>query len=217
MFKDDIENKLKEKLAPSAIRMRQAFGEGNKMLSYLEGWYVQAELNRVFGHGGWSQEVKELKEVASYTVDKNGKTNNVVIWHAVVQITILHGETWVTREDVGVGVGEGMNMAAITEKTIKEAVTDGMKRAAKSLGDRFGLALYDKEQEGVMTKEEERFMVQEATIKALMESENVPGVTAWYANNQAGLNKGKTAFPDLAENIDALLKSVEDFIKSKQE
>lgn len=214
-FDETLVGKLKEKLPPSAIKTRQAFGGENKQLSYLEGWYVQEQLNEVFGFGNWSQEVTALYQVGEpFEVTKSGKNgsykNLVVVWNATVRLTV----NGVVREDVGVGVGEGTNLAAIQEKTIKEAVTDGVKRAAKSLGYRFGLALYDKEQANVMSPEEERLSNQKLLANSFINMGDYAGLRVWYKNMRDNLKKGAEKYPNLKEQIDDIIKSVEDFLKS---
>ncbi len=53
----------------------------------------------------------------------------------------------VTFSDVGYGDAVEYTNSYITvqELAMKEAVSDGVKRALKNLGDQFGLSLYDKE------------------------------------------------------------------------
>ena len=45
--------KLKSKLKPAHVKTREADGIS---LSYLEGWHVVAEANRIFGFDGWDRE-----------------------------------------------------------------------------------------------------------------------------------------------------------------
>lgn len=53
----------------------------------------------------------------------------------------------VTREGLAVGVGNGKpeNAGDVIESAVKEAETDALKRALRSFGNTFGLALYDKD------------------------------------------------------------------------
>ncbi|MGB6923935.1 MAG: Rad52/Rad22 family DNA repair protein, partial [Methyloceanibacter sp.] len=43
---------LKAKLDPRHVKMRRADGAD---LFYVEGWYVIAEANRIFGHDSWDR------------------------------------------------------------------------------------------------------------------------------------------------------------------
>lgn len=225
MFSKEIEAKLKEKLNPENIKNRKQAGQS---LDYLEGWYVQNLLNETFGHGGWSQSVKSITQVSGYEVEKKTdyglKTNHVVAYQAVVSLTVFDKECTIVREDVGVGLGEGQNLSMIVEKAIKEAVTDGVKRAAKSLGDPFGLTLYDKDRAGVMNEEEVRRaeVLEKATTKIktlekelydmLEQGKPVEQVKAWIEGLSESLLQGKAKFPELAGIIDGMLKLSEDYI-----
>ena len=59
------------------------------------------------------------------------------------------GDTVICREGSGVGHGSGATLGEAHESALKEAETDAMKRALATFGNRFGLALYDKNQNGV--------------------------------------------------------------------
>ncbi|MGA7582066.1 MAG: Rad52/Rad22 family DNA repair protein, partial [Pseudolabrys sp.] len=49
---------LRRSLNPRHIRTREANG---RELSYIEGWYVISEANRIFGFDGWSRETVETR------------------------------------------------------------------------------------------------------------------------------------------------------------
>jgi hypothetical protein len=59
------------------------------------------------------------------------------------------GESIVVREGTGWGTGSAANPADAHERAIKAAETDATKRALATFGNRFGLSLYDKDQNGV--------------------------------------------------------------------
>lgn len=101
--------------------------------SYIEGWHAIAEANRIFGHDGWSYRVDRL--------EKTGETGYMAL------VTVEAGG--VSRQDIGHGQGHQKNQGDATESAIKEAVTDGLKRALRTFGNPFGLALYDKSGENV--------------------------------------------------------------------
>lgn len=104
--------------------------------SYIEGWWAIDEANRVFGFGGWS-----------YCVDNLTVTNNdlrgdkwAIGYLATVTVTV----EGVSRQDVGHGQGFSKSPGDAHDSAVKEAVTDALKRALRTFGYRFGLALYDK-------------------------------------------------------------------------
>lgn len=123
--------KLKQDLPRGEVKTRS---QANQTLSYVDGRYVIERLNEVFGHDGWSVE---------YGIPIVIQGDRPVIY---VQVTLR--AMGVTRGDVGVGLA-AKNAGDALETAIKAAFTDGLKRAARTLGASFGLALYDKEQTDV--------------------------------------------------------------------
>jgi len=130
---------LSKALSPNAVATRKnSDGDGPAELSYLHGHYVIREMNRIFGHGGWSYRVTVAKEWDG----TNEKGNFVCTYLGRCVLTV--GDCVI--EDVGAGQGNSKRPSAAIEKAAKEAATDALKRCCKTLGDPLGLALYDKEQ-----------------------------------------------------------------------
>lgn len=117
--------------------------KSNQTLSYVEGWHVIAEANRIFGFDAWTRELVSLVENTLPT--KNDKGNHIVSFRATVRVTALG----VTREGTGFGSGIARDIHDAYESAVKEAETDAMKRALMTFGNPFGLALYDKTQANV--------------------------------------------------------------------
>jgi DNA recombination protein Rad52 len=133
---------LSTKLNEKVVRTRQL---GGKTLSYIEGWHVIAEANRIFGFDGWDRET-----VAAECIWQEPKREPKVCAYAVrVRIRVRAGDTMICREGSGVGHGTGGTLGEAHESALKEAETDAMKRAFATFGNQFGLALYDKDQNGV--------------------------------------------------------------------
>lgn len=114
---------------------------------YLEGWFVIAEANRIFGFGAWSYEIADLRLVSERDreIGPQKKPGFGVTYIARIVVTV----GGVQREDVGAGHGYDVDCGLAHESAIKEAVTDALKRALRTFGNPFGLALYDKERAGV--------------------------------------------------------------------
>ena len=132
---------LNAPLHPSAVKERTQSG---RSLAYVEGHHVIREANRIFGFGEWtyapsSPPIMVQCEEKAKSGGKTG-TNWYVGYTAQVRVTALGA--WF--EDVGFGQGIDDDLGRAHESAIKEAVTDGLKRALKNFGDPFGLALYDK-------------------------------------------------------------------------
>lgn len=119
---------------------------------YIEAWHAQAEANRIFGHDGWHQEVTETRCVMEKPrkIGRDQKDGWGVTYTAKVRILV----DGVCREDFGAGHGYDLDLGLAHESAIKEAVSDAMKRAMKSFGWPFGLALYDKDKAHVGSGED---------------------------------------------------------------
>tara|TARA_R110000850_G_scaffold125333_1_gene243482 strand:- start:465 stop:1124 length:660 start_codon:yes stop_codon:yes gene_type:complete len=133
---NEVTKHLIAPLSPDAIKPppQGKFGE------YVDGLHVIREANRIFGHDGWSYRITRLEIVSRLTT---AKPQVRVGYLATVEVTV----DGVVRE--GSAVGSGMTApdseADAHESAIKEAETDAMKRAMRTFGNTFGLALYDKD------------------------------------------------------------------------
>ncbi len=113
---------------------------------YIEGWHAIAEANRIFGWDGWSYEIEVLDQT---NCDQRGD-KWAVGYMARVRVWIPeshdaeHAVQAVYKEDIGHGQGHSKSLGDAHESAMKEAVTDALKRALRTFGHPFGLALYDK-------------------------------------------------------------------------
>ena len=133
----------------------QTRSQSNRSFSYLEGWHVIAEANRIFGFDGWQREtlhcqcVSERERSIGSGQDPRGQRSGWgVTYTAKARIQV--GE--IIREGSGAGHGIDMDLGQAHESALKEAETDAMKRALMTFGNQFGLALYDKQQRAVAAK-----------------------------------------------------------------
>ncbi|MDD9994939.1 MAG: RAD52 family DNA repair protein [Dehalococcoidia bacterium] len=133
-----VTTELARPLDPALVSQRR--GRGGKTFSYIEGHVAISEANRIFGFGGWAYELAgdvTLREIE--TVDRaTGEVTRILAYSAPVRVTVPGAPP---RTDIG--------FHAVTDETpdghetaIKGCVTDGMKRALRSFGDRFGNSLY---------------------------------------------------------------------------
>ncbi len=136
MFSEEQVKLLSAGLDAGSVSKRKAFG--SVQLSYIEGHYAIDEANRIFGYGGWSMEVTELVCLGEEEPEKKAKKAH---YRATVRVTV----GTIVRQDVGYGNGSDKSSAlAAHELACKEAVTDAMKRALRTFGNRFGNSLYEK-------------------------------------------------------------------------
>jgi DNA recombination protein Rad52 len=140
---------LSAPLDRAKVRQRE---QGRSQVSYLEGWQVIAEANRIFGFDGWQRETVALRCVnqSERTIGRDQKPGWGVTYTARVRISVsTAGQPALIREGSGAGHGIDVDLGQAHESALKEAETDAMKRALMTFGNPFGLALYDKRQREV--------------------------------------------------------------------
>ena len=143
-FSDDTKSALAAKLSPSSVKTRE---QGGRKVSYIEGWHVIAEANRIFGFDNWTRETIDIKCVSEREREiGNAKVPGWGVTYLCKARVIVDG---VAREGCGAGHGIDRDLGQAHESAIKEAETDAMKRAFMTFGNPFGLALYDKTQSNV--------------------------------------------------------------------
>ncbi len=142
---DAVSAQLNAKLDISNVQPPKKFGPKG---AYIEGWHAIAEANRIFGFGGWSYDVVAMACVSERTRDI-GKDPPKPGWGVTYTAQIRVTVEGITREDVGAGHGYDVDCGLAHESATKEAVTDALKRALRTFGNPFGLALYDKSRENV--------------------------------------------------------------------
>ena len=146
-FTDGMNTALAAPLDRAHVKTREQAG---RKLSYIEGWHVIAEANRIFGFDGWTSETVDIRMV-SERERKIGRAPNQRDGWAVsytAKVRIMIGD--IAREGIGAGHGIDADLGLAHESAIKEAETDARKRALMTFGNPFGLALYDKEQTNVV-------------------------------------------------------------------
>lgn len=139
-----ISAELRKPLDSRHVKPAKSFGPKG---DYIEGWHAIAEANRIFGEGNWSYNVDTLKCVSERDreIGQAKKPGFGVTYTAQVRVYVAD----VYREDVGAGHGYDVDCGLAHESAIKEAVTDALKRALRTFGNPFGLALYDKDRGNV--------------------------------------------------------------------
>lgn len=148
MLTDEQRTMLGSPLDPKHVK--KPTGSFGPKGDYLEGWHVINELNRVFGFDGWSYTI----ELSRDSLVEGTDSKNVPQWQAAYTCvcTLRVGETM--RQDVGFGSGFAKQVGDAIEGATKEAVTDALKRCARTFGNVFGLALYDKSRANVQAAPE---------------------------------------------------------------
>ena len=121
----DIQTLLDDHIPEAAISQKQG-------LDYVSHRYVKDQLNAIFGWDGWHYKVLR--------VDLDRENMGAFVH---VRLTIVGPEgQLVERDGLAFGFAAGQQSNQSFDFAIAEAVTDALKRAAVSLGNRMGLELY---------------------------------------------------------------------------
>ena len=121
----DIQTLLDDHIPEAAISQKQG-------LDYVSHRYVKDQLNAIFGWDGWHYKVLRAD------LDRE---NMGAFVH--VRLTIVGPDgRLVERDGLAFGFAAGQQSNQSYDFAIAEAVTDALKRAAVSLGNRMGLELY---------------------------------------------------------------------------
>lgn len=131
---------LAKPLNPTRVQTRRGAG------SYLEFWDVAAHLTRIFGPLNWDKEVmREWLVFETCDVTNEGKEKWTVCYAATVRLEVRSEYLGIKRsEDCGTGTAANQpSRGDAHDQALKTAVSDGLKRCAKDLGNQFGLSLYN--------------------------------------------------------------------------
>jgi len=129
---------LRRDLDTRHVRSRNADG---RELSYIEGWFVISEANRIFGFDGWNRETVESRCVLA----RENRGNFLAVYIAKVRIRVSAPGAMIIREGHGTGEGRGTSPGEVHDIALKAAETDATKRALATFGKPFGLELYRKD------------------------------------------------------------------------
>ena len=100
------------------VRQRE---QGRSRVSYLEGWQVIAEANRIFGFDGWQRQTIAVRCVtqAERTIGRDQKPGWGVTYTARVRVTVTAGGLVpLVREGSGAGHGIDVDLGQAHESAI---------------------------------------------------------------------------------------------------
>ena len=129
---------LAQPLDPQLVSQRK--GRGGRKFDYIEGHTAIDQANRIFGFGGWGYELVgdvTLRPIEQ-TNSRTGEVTRTTAYSATVRVTAPGAPS---RTDVGFQPVSDESPEG-HETAYKGAVTDALKRALRSFGDRFGNGLY---------------------------------------------------------------------------
>jgi len=129
---------LAQPLDPQLVSQRK--GRGGRQFDYIEGHTAIDQANKIFGFGGWGFELigDVTLRLIEQTNSRTGEVTSTAAYSAVVKVSVPGAPS---RTDVGFQPVTDDSPEG-HETAFKGAVTDGLKRALRSFGDRFGNGLY---------------------------------------------------------------------------
>lgn len=145
---EEVQTALATRLPEGQLKVRR---EENKQtgrvqeFSYVPWEVTTRQLDAIFGPFGWTEEVTNQQydtQKGIYIVTRR-ITGFAAVTEGEGEDSYTHPVS-ITREGVGVGIAAGDNGRA-HDTAIKGADSDSFSRAAKKLGDGFGLYLYDRD------------------------------------------------------------------------
>lgn len=125
--------------------------------SHVAAFDITAHLTRMFGFDGWDKEILSLdvvRERMGHDTNES-KKNWYVTYRCLLRLTIYSPDGRVAKiiEEGATGSAENQpSYGDAHDLAMKNAISYAMKRAAKDLGDQFGLALYNKGKTGALVK-----------------------------------------------------------------
>lgn len=145
-FTPEQVDQLLQPINPSRVL---ADGKGNAHVSQQD---VTAHLIRVFGFGNWDTELLSCDVV--FEDPRDGKGRFDVCYRATVRLTIKdsEGNEVCHYEDGSTGTAQNQKRGDAHDLAMKSAISLALKRCAKSLGDQFGLSLYNKGQRAALVR-----------------------------------------------------------------
>ena len=126
----EIQKMLDKKAGPEFISKRT--GAGSQKHNYIQGWHYFDLLNGIFGFNGWNSTVLETGIDSIENVGTAEAPKYYIATYALVRITLKDGTH---RDDLGCGEASNARTKSAGLKIArKEAITDGVKRAARQFG-----------------------------------------------------------------------------------
>jgi len=138
-----VGERLDQMLGPEYISYRK--GPGGQRFAYMEGHELISMMNATFGWHRWTS--KAMSFDTDYAeVGNGGKWSAGVAATVRLTVQVKGSAKEVFHEDIGYGTMDNApSRGQAMEKCRKEAMTDGIKRAARQFGNVTGGCLYNKD------------------------------------------------------------------------
>lgn len=135
--------------------------KAHKGNAHLEAWDVRRWLTRIFGFGGWQDEILSCECIHSVTSPIGNdpsplKHRCTAVYRVTLRLTVKDRAGNVIGHWDDGATGEGVNQVSVGDAhdlAMKAALSQALKRCAVNLGDQFGLSLYnDGDARGVVVR-----------------------------------------------------------------
>lgn len=148
---------MTSKLTPQQYSMllaplkKQRVGKNDKGHAHMEAWDIRRHLTRIFGFGGWKEEIITcdlVQQIDIAPTSPAGRTRYTVVYRATLRLTVYYIDGTVMSVFEDGACGDSSNQPKLGDahdNAMKTALSQALKRCAVNLGDQFGLSLYDGE------------------------------------------------------------------------
>ncbi|NUT55619.1 MAG: hypothetical protein HOQ03_06520, partial [Thermoleophilia bacterium] len=126
-------------------------GKNAKGFAHMEAWDIRRHLTRIFGFGGWDDEILTTELVAQVEYPpqtQTGRPRWTVVYRSSRRLTVRCPDGTTLAIFEASACGDSTNQPSLGDahdNALKTAESQALKRCAINLGDQFGLSLYDGE------------------------------------------------------------------------
>lgn len=129
----------------------QRVGRNPKGFAHMEAWDIRRTLTRIFGFGGFDEEILSVDLVSQIEIpgaDATKRSRWSVVYRVTMRLTLRYtdGSTMAVYENGACGDSTNQpSLGDCHDNAFKTALSQALKRCAINLGDQFGLSLYNDE------------------------------------------------------------------------
>jgi DNA recombination protein Rad52 len=204
---------LQKKLDPANVKKAPA----GKFGDYVDGHHVVSEANRIFGHNGWSYEIMRLSQSSMIEITTDRGPQVRVSYLCTVKVWV--DGTFKEGSAVGMGAGKPDNIGDVIESAVKEAETDALKRALRTYGNTFGLALYDKTREdvGIDLPPFDHGVARDKIKQAIEDAATIQELGAIWRDSQTPILRLKAEKPPMYLELEKAKDTQKEALQPKEE
>lgn len=129
----------------------QRVGRNPKGFAHMEAWDIRRTLTRIFGFGGFDEEILSVDLVAQIEIppqNQTGRSRWSVVYRVTMRLTVRYVDGTAMAVYENGACGDSTNQPSLGDchdNAFKTGLSQALKRCAINLGDQFGLSLYNAE------------------------------------------------------------------------